>query len=347
MTDNLILLTGATGFVGYKTLITALEAGFRVRCAVRSRAGIDKILAAPSIKSNNPSKDQLSWTIVPDISHPGAYDEAVQGVTYIIHCASPVPTFGKDERVGTEEEVYVKPAVAGVLGLLESAKRHATNTLTRVVVTSSIVAVIPMECFMGQGLDRPAIDGESRVATPVAPFGSGFGAYRASKIAALSASEAWVKEHATSTNFDLISVIPAWIWGRDELSTTAESLLSGSNSVLLEYLRGRKSDTPILSSFISVDDVAAAHVNALSPSVSGKQSFLLGRHVAIEEARAIAMENFPQAFADGVYSADGSQPTISVPTDASEGERLLGRKFASGEDMVRDVAGQFSQLVAN
>ncbi|KAK1730110.1 hypothetical protein CaCOL14_013136 [Colletotrichum acutatum] len=347
MTDDLILLSGATGFVGYKTLITALEAGFRVRCAVRSKAGIDKILAAPSIKNINPTKDQLSWVIVPDITHPGAYDEGVQGVTYIVHCASPVPTFGKDERVGTEEEVYVKPAVAGVLGLLESAKRHAADTLRRVVVTSSIVAVVPMECFMGQGLDRPAIDGKSRVATPAAPYGSGFGAYRASKIAALRASEAWMKEHGTSTNFDLVSIIPAWIWGRDELSTTAESLLSGSNSVLLEYLRGRKSDTPILSSFVSVDDVAASHVRALSPSVSGKQSFLLGRYVAMEEARVIAMENYPQAFADGVYSADGSQPTVSIPTDASEGERLLGRKFVSGGDMVRDVAGQFLQLDAN
>ncbi|EXF78822.1 reductase [Colletotrichum fioriniae PJ7] len=347
MTDNLILLTGATGFVGYKTLITALEAGFRVRCAVRSKAGINKILAAPSIKCINPTKDQLSWVIVPNISHPGAYEEAVPGVTYIIHCASPVPTFGKDERVGTEEQVYVKPAVAGVLNLLESAKRHAADTLRRIVVTSSIVAVVPMESFMGQGLDRPAIDGESRVATPAAPYGSGFGAYRASKIAALRASEAWMEEHGTSTNFDLVSIIPAWIWGRDELSTTAESLLSGSNSVLLEYLRGRKSDTPILSSFVSVDDVAAAHVRALSPSVSGKQSFLLGRHVAIEEVRVITMENFPQAFAEGVFSADGSQPTVSVPTDASESERLLGRKFVSGEDMVRDVAGQFLQLDAN
>ncbi|KAK1672626.1 reductase [Colletotrichum godetiae] len=345
MPGTLILLTGATGFVGYKTLITALKAGFRVRCAVRSKDGIDKILAAPSIKNLNPTSSQLTWTIVPDISALGAYDEAVQGVTYIIHCASPVPTFGKDERVGTEEEVYVRPAVASVLGLLESAKRHDVDTLRRVVVTSSIVAVVPMECFMGQGLDRPAIDGESRVATPAAPYGSGFGAYRASKIAALHASEAWMKEH--SPKFNLVSIIPAWIWGHDELSTTAESLLSGSNSVLLEYLRGRKSDTPILSGFVSVDDVAAAHICALSPSVSGKQSFLLGRHVAMEEARAIAMENFPQAFADGVYSADGSQPTISVPTDASEGERLLGRKCASGEDMVRDVAGQFLQLDAN
>ncbi|KAJ5467714.1 hypothetical protein N7475_005466 [Penicillium sp. IBT 31633x] len=33
---KLVLLTGATGFIGFQTLIDALKAGFRVRCAVRS-----------------------------------------------------------------------------------------------------------------------------------------------------------------------------------------------------------------------------------------------------------------------------------------------------------------------
>ncbi|KZL84275.1 3-beta hydroxysteroid dehydrogenase [Colletotrichum incanum] len=343
MSGELILLTGATGFVGYKTLVTALEAGYRVRCAIRSKSGIDKILAAPSIQDLKPTDDQLSWVVVPDILAPGAYNEAVKGVNYIIHCASPVPKFGKDERTGTDDEIYVNPAVAGVVGMLTSAAAHAVNTVRRVVVTSSIVAVVPIECFMGKGLDRPAFDGESRVATPVAPYGSRFAAYCASKAAALNASEAWMKEHCPA--FDLVSTVPAWIWGHDELSTTAETLLSGSNSVLLEYLRGRKSTVPINANFVSVDDVAAAHVRALSSSIFGKQGYFLGRPVSMEDARDIAKKNFLQAFADGVLSDTGVQPTVSIPTDASEGAKLLGREFVSGEDMVRDVAGQFLQLV--
>ncbi|OHE95838.1 reductase [Colletotrichum orchidophilum] len=206
------------------------------------------ILAAPSIRNNTPAGDQLSWTIVPNISIPGAYDKAAHDVDYIFHCASPEPFFGKDGCVGTEEEIYVRPAVAVVIGLLESARRHAAGTLRRVVVESWIVAIIPMLCFTRQGLDRPASDGESRVATPPAPCRSGFGVYRASNIAALNASEAWMKVHNPKVN--LVSIIPAWLW----------------------------SETPILS----VEDVATAHVCVLSPSVSGKQSFYRDRHVAVE-----------------------------------------------------------------
>lgn len=343
MSGSLVLLTGATGFVGYKTLVTALEAGYRVRCVIRSKSGIDKILAAPSIQRLSPADDRLSWVVVPDITAPGAYDEAVKDTDFIIHCASPVPTFGKDERKGTDDEIYVNPAVAGVIGMLASAAAHAADTVKRVVVTSSIVAVVPIECFGGGGLDRQPIDGESRVATPIAPYGSGFGAYCASKVAALNASEAWMEEHRPA--FDLISTVPAWIWGHDELSTTAESLLSGSNSVLLEYLRGRKSEMPTDTNFVSVNDVAAAHIRALSPSISGKRGYFLGRAVLMEDARVVAKKAFPEAFANGVFSETGIQPTVSIPTDVSEGEIMLGRELVSGEDMVRDVARQFLQLV--
>jgi uncharacterized protein YbjT (DUF2867 family) len=36
MSDDLVLITGATGHLGFKVLRTALEAGYRVRAAVRS-----------------------------------------------------------------------------------------------------------------------------------------------------------------------------------------------------------------------------------------------------------------------------------------------------------------------
>ncbi|GKT95217.1 LOW QUALITY PROTEIN: 3-beta hydroxysteroid dehydrogenase [Colletotrichum tofieldiae] len=338
MFSELILLTGATGFVGFKTLVTALKTGHRVRCAIRSKSGIDKILAAPSIQGLRPTNEQLSWVVVCLMYwHPVPTTKPskvwITLSTAHLRC--------QHERKGTDDEIYVNPAVGGVVGMLTSAAAHAVNTVRRVVVTSSIVAVVPIECFVGKGLDRPAFDGESRVATPVAPYGSGFGAYCASsrpqRIRSL--------DEGALPAFDLVSTVPAWIWGHDELSTTAEALPSGSNSVLIEYLRGKKSNVPINANFVSVDDVAAAHVRALSPSTFGKQGYFLGRPVSMENARDIAKKNFPQAFANGVFSDTGVQPTVDIPTDTSEGEKLLGREFVSGEDMVRDVAGQFLQLV--
>ncbi|KAF6840629.1 3-beta hydroxysteroid dehydrogenase [Colletotrichum plurivorum] len=340
MPNDLILLTGATGFVGFKTLVKALEAGYRVRCAVRSMSGIEKILATPSIQSLKPSDEHLSWAIVPDITLAGAYDDAVKGVKYIVHCASPVPKLRPDSRHGTVEEIYINPAVLGVIGILESAAAQAADTVKRVVITSSIVAVMPRSAFRGEGLDRPPFTGDSRLPTPTAPYED---PYSSSKTAALEQSEAWVEKH--SPPFDLISIMPAWVFGRDELRTTSEGMLAGSNAALLDFVRGAKSATPINTGYIAVEDVADAHISALSPAVSGGQSFILSKHMSWEDGRQIAKKHFPQAFAIGLFSEDGVQPTVSIPTDASEGEKLLGRKYMDDDDTVKEMTAQLVELV--
>jgi uncharacterized protein YbjT (DUF2867 family) len=38
MSNDLVLITGGTGFIGFKIIVTALQAGYSVRAAVRSDA---------------------------------------------------------------------------------------------------------------------------------------------------------------------------------------------------------------------------------------------------------------------------------------------------------------------
>ena len=45
MSSDLVLITGVTGHVGFRVLIFALEAGYRVRAAVRNQGKADTILA--------------------------------------------------------------------------------------------------------------------------------------------------------------------------------------------------------------------------------------------------------------------------------------------------------------
>jgi nucleoside-diphosphate-sugar epimerase len=68
-------------------MVTALEAGYRVRSQVRSTSKSEPIKAAPSIQKY---LDKVEFFIVSDIIKDGAFDEAVKGVDYIIHCASPL-----------------------------------------------------------------------------------------------------------------------------------------------------------------------------------------------------------------------------------------------------------------
>jgi nucleoside-diphosphate-sugar epimerase len=116
-------------------LVLLLEAGYKVRAAVRNVTGLEKIKA---FKSVAPYASQLEHIIVPDITISGAYDDAVKGVKYIVHLASP---FAAPDLLESEyESSYIQPAVKGTTGMLDSAATVAG--IKRVVITGSILSIM-------------------------------------------------------------------------------------------------------------------------------------------------------------------------------------------------------------
>jgi nucleoside-diphosphate-sugar epimerase len=341
MPDDLVLLTGATGFVGIRILAQALQAGYRVRCAVRTPDGIKKILAAPSIKGLSITDDTLSWVIVPVISEPGAYDEAVRGVTYIIHCATPVPDIGGKPSSATDDDSeYTKPAVRGVIGMLDSAAKHAESTIRRVVVTSSIVAIIPSGHFFSPGPE--VIGGENRLPDPTPPYEPPYGPYVASKTAAVNATDAWVADHEPP--FGVVNIMPTWVCGPDEHAKTARDTLKGANAIILNLLRGEKAAYPTNTAFAHVDDVAKAHLLSLTADIKHYRSFIIGELEDLDSAREIARARFPRAFSDGVLRDDGKQPCVRILTNGDKAREELGFTKTPFEKVVEDCVAQYLEL---
>jgi nucleoside-diphosphate-sugar epimerase len=164
MSSDLVLITGGTGHIGFRTLVTALKAGYRVRTAIRSESKQNDILSAPSIKALSLT-DELTFIIVPDLMVDGAYDEAVKDVNYIIHLASPIILKG-EIKPEDYETTLVEPAVAGTVNILKAAIN--SPDIKRVVITSSIAAIAPGEYFF----DKDPPDGlvtnhESRLPSPL------------------------------------------------------------------------------------------------------------------------------------------------------------------------------------
>ena len=218
MAGELVLITGGTGHLGFRTLVLALEAGYRVRAAVRSETKARKILDTLSIKRINPGSN-LTFTTVPDLTVSGAYDDAVKDVKYILHIASPLAA-GKATPSDKYQEVYFTPAINDTIGMLESAKKTGAN-VQRIVITSSIIAQIPF------GGDTESFDADSRTPSPdpSSAFSSDFEAYAGSKVAALNEAEAWMpKKEKENLKFDLIHIHPSFIFGADELVTTVQKL---------------------------------------------------------------------------------------------------------------------------
>lgn len=129
--STLILITGATGFIGSQVALVSLQAGYRVRLSIR-KPEQEAVLRARYPNFNN----QIETIIVPDITVRDAFELALDGVDYIFHLASPMPGGGSDLQTG-----YIDPAVKGTESVLFSAL--AFPRVKKVVIVSSLLALTP------------------------------------------------------------------------------------------------------------------------------------------------------------------------------------------------------------
>ncbi|RMD39702.1 hypothetical protein DV735_g5437, partial [Chaetothyriales sp. CBS 134920] len=128
---SLILVTGATSFVGSHVVNEALALGYRVRGTVRSeeKAGYLK----DTVFASAAKAGTFETAIVTDLTDAHGFDAAVRGVDGIVHLAS-VLSFSSDPN-----EV-VPVTVAGAVNLLKAAAAAPGRTVKRFVYTSSSTA---------------------------------------------------------------------------------------------------------------------------------------------------------------------------------------------------------------
>lgn len=83
-------ITGITGYVGFKTLITALEKGYCVRGVVRNEHNISELQEKSSLITKCHEQGRLEFVIVPDFLQEGALAGVLDTITAIVHLASPL-----------------------------------------------------------------------------------------------------------------------------------------------------------------------------------------------------------------------------------------------------------------
>ncbi|TVY25856.1 putative uncharacterized oxidoreductase [Lachnellula hyalina] len=343
MAGELILVTGGTGLIGIKTIHTALKAGYSVRAAVRSQEKAKAVLATPTVMAINPGS-KLTFVIVPDILADNAYDEAVKGVKYIIHIASPVIK-GEGFTPAQYESELIAPAIKGTTSILSAA--HKTPSIQRIVITSSIVAIIPWEEFIAKEVDT-VFDDTYEIPFPAGPYTNPFEAYAASKVRALLATKEFLWEK--KPQWDIIHIMPSFVVGDNEIITDATLICDSTVSAAFAQVLGRDSRWgAVPSTSVHPADIARLHVAALDPEIEGNQSFLAvsggERGTRWEEAIGIVNRNFPEAVRKGILPNNGTAKTKRTKVDSSRTEKVFGFKFLGYEEQVKSVVEQYLGLL--
>lgn len=125
-----ILVTGASGFVAIHTIIQLLEQGYKVRATIRS---LSKEAEARETISKYVQANNRLEIISADLEQESGWDDAMKGIDYVLHVASPFPLFEPKD----EDELII-PAVQGTLRVLRAAHK---GRIKRVVQVSSVAAI--------------------------------------------------------------------------------------------------------------------------------------------------------------------------------------------------------------
>ena len=326
-----VLVTGATGFLASHLVLQLIDRGYEVRGTVRSLEKGDKLQQALSEYAGKPVSIEF---ILADLNSDDGWSEAVDGVTFVQHVASPFPS-GQPKSA----EELIGPAKDGALRVLKAASDAAVK---RVVLTSSVAAI-----DTGWN-DCPAAGyDESHWAKLDDPERASF--YAQSK--ALAERAAWDFIASEGQGLELAVINPVGILGPAIIKNVSTSF-----ATVVRPLSGKMPGYPrIHQAIVDVRDVAAAHIEAmLRPEAAGERFIVSDEALWLREIGDVLAKAYPDRTLpdteipdEQIRLAAETNPAFKSllpnlgrrrPYNSTKAREVLGIDFVSAEDALRASA---------
>jgi len=267
--SDLVLVTGASGFIAKHCIAELLKKGYRVRGTVRRPAAAPEVVAAVS-KVVDPA-GRLEFATL-DLTADAGWDDALRGCRFLMHLASPFPL-----AVPKNRDELIAPARDGTVRALAAAARAGVE---RTVLTSSTVAILSgpgraKETFTEQ--DWTDVDDPRVLPYPLSK--------------ALAERAAWDFVSRDRSGMKLVVVCPSMVWG-----PALDRDVGSSAELIALFLRGAYPALPRFGTAITdVRDVAAMHVAVMvAPNAAGERFICSSESLWLNEVGRILIEHFPE-----------------------------------------------------
>jgi dihydroflavonol-4-reductase len=319
MSGNVVLVTGASGFLASHIVLKLLSQGVAVRGSVRNAAKGEHIRKV--LQQHGADTSKLSFVEL-DLMSDGGWQEAMHGVKHLIHTASPFIT-----HLPKHEDEVVRPAIDGTRRALSAALSAGVE---RIVLTSSEVAV-----GRGHTKSPERILTEADWSDVDAP---GMTPYFKSKT--LAERAAWAIMEEAGRRDDMTVINPGLILG-----PLLEEDFGTSGGIIRKMMSGQFPGAPDLHfSIVDVRDATDLHILAMTDERGfGHRIFASDSTVSFKQTAEMLAEAFPQ------YKR--KLPTRPLPNflvrlvslfdaDARASKRMLGLRFELDNSLAQALLGR-------
>lgn len=299
-TSSPILVTGASSFVGIHTVVQLLQQGYTVRGTIRSLSKEAEVREA--VAKYGQTNDRLEFKAA-DLEQDAGWEEALSGIEYVLHVASPFPLFEPEN----EDELII-PAVQGTLRVLRAAHKAGVKRVVQVSSTAAIVSGHREKNRRFTEEDWSILEND-------------IGAYAKSKTLAERAAWEFIHSAENTNRMELVAINPPLILGpipNKNFRTSVE--------LVRTYMLGQVPGVGrIKMGLVDVRDVASALLLAMTtPEAAGHRFLCSGGTLWLKEIAGILHSEFsPRGY---------KIPTLEFPSWAVRFLGLFDKKIARVAD---------------
>lgn len=270
--QQLVLVTGGSGFIGNYCIMQLYKAGYRIHTTIRSLSRETEVRSMLKKAGCEPGESLTFFAA--DLLSDNGWDEAVSGCDYVLHVASPFPS-----GVPKHEDELIIPAREGALRVLRASRDAGVK---RVVMTSSIAAI-----GYGQEITEKPFTEENWTN----PEGKNVGAYIKSKTLAEKAAWEFIKREGGT--LELVTINPVGVFG-PVLGTD----YSSSIQLVKRLMDGSMPGCPKIGfGVVDVRDVADLHLRAMTTPEANGERFLAvaGKSIMLPEMAKLLRKRMGEA----------------------------------------------------
>lgn len=328
MTEDLVLVTGASGYLAQHCIVQLLEQGYRVRGTLRAMTRAAETVTAVSGALRDRGLASRFSVMEAELTTPTDWAAPMADVRYVLHVASPIPA-----TMPRSAEELIKPAREGTLNVMRAA---AAGGVERVVQTSSSTAVA-----YGCAAPNGRVFTEQDWSDPDHPDNN---AYSRSKTVAERA--AWEALPSLPRALEWTAITPGLILG-PVMSKDARA----SVQVVAKLLKGEMPGLPRLAwQVVDVRDIADLHVRAMTARAAAGQRYIgAGEFVTMTQIAEILRRELG---ADGAKVATRGLPDWLIRLVGLFDPEVGGQTFELGKERrlssakARDELGWTTRPVA-